>query len=119
MAYDLPPIADTPRPPYYAALFTSVRTGVDAEEYAAAGEQMLAIAKTQPGYLGVETVRDAAGMGITISYWESREAIAAWKQHADHLRAQAAGKTRWYAEYRLRIARVESDYGMTSSDDRE
>ena len=112
-------ISNTPRPPYYAAIFTSVRTAVDATEYAETAAEMESLASRQPGFLGVESVRNAAGVGVTISYWESREAIAAWKQQFDHRRAQAAGKARWYAEYRLRIARVESEYGLTGSDDRD
>lgn len=114
MAYDLPPIAQTPRPPYYAVLFTSVRTDLGADEYADVAGRMLSLARDQPGFLGVETVRDAGGVGITLSYWTDRESIASWKANAEHRIAQTAGRETWYADYRLRIALVEADYGKNA-----
>lgn len=47
---------------------------------------------------------------ITVSYWSSEEAIAAWKAHAEHRLAQATGKRLGYADYRVRIAKVERSY---------
>lgn len=76
-------------------------------------ERMFELASTQPGFLGVESARDADGFGITISYWSSAEAIAAWKAHLDHKPAQEAGKRVWYADYQVKIAKVERAYGKT------
>lgn len=67
--------ANTPEPPYYAVLFTSQRTDVD-DGYGVVADRMVELASRQPGFLGVESARDAAGLGITISYWASLEAIA-------------------------------------------
>jgi len=78
-------------------------------------ERMVELAAQQPGFLGVESVRDAGGLGITVSYWESEEAIARWKANAEHQIAQDAGKKTWYGEYRIRVARVERDYGKPAS----
>ena len=75
---------------------------------------MLALASEQPGFLGAESVRGADGFGITVSYWSSKNAIAAWKAHAEHKPAQEAGKRVWYADYQLRVAKVERAYGQTS-----
>lgn len=105
------PIAQTRAPPYFAVIFTSVRTETD-EGYAQTADQMVALAAEQPGYLGVESARDPDGVGITVSYWESAEAITAWKRNADHLIAQRAGKERWYRAYATRICRVERAYGF-------
>jgi heme-degrading monooxygenase HmoA len=102
-------IAHTPAPPYYAVIFTSLRTDV-AGGYAEMADQMVALAAEQPGFLGVESARE--GLGITVSYWESLEAIRQWKAHAEHLVAQRMGRERWYAAYRTRICRVERDYGF-------
>lgn len=99
--------AATPPPPYYAAIFTSQRTDADAAGYADMAQRMMALAAAQPGYLGVEASRDAEGLGITVSYWESLESIAAWRRHAEHLEAQARGRREWYARFELRVARVE------------
>jgi len=102
-------IAATPNPPYYAVIFTNLRTDID-EGYGKLAEEMVRLAEQQPGYLGHESVRD--GLGITISYWESLEAIKNWKAHTDHLVAQKYGREKWYAAFKTRIALVERDYGF-------
>ena len=102
-------IARTPKPPYYAVIFTSRRTEGD-HGYSHMAERMVELAAQQPGFLGVESARTADGLGITVSYWSSEEAIAAWKAHAEHKVAQAAGQRVWYSDYYLRIAKVERDY---------
>ncbi len=101
--------ARTPTPPYYAVIFTSLRTPGD-DGYAAMAGRMVALAAQQPGFLGVESARD--GLGITVSYWADLESIAAWKANAEHLLAQRLGHEKWYAGFKTRIARVERDYGM-------
>jgi heme-degrading monooxygenase HmoA len=103
------PVAQTPPAPYYAVIFTSVRSAADAAGYAATADRMLELAAGQPGFLGVESVRDNDGVGITVSYWASPEAIANWKKHGEHRVAQEFGRTTWYSEYRLRVCRVERD----------
>ncbi|WP_206082248.1 antibiotic biosynthesis monooxygenase family protein [Maribellus sediminis] len=102
-------IAKTPKPPYYAVIFTSVRTDGDSG-YQTMSEKMLELANIQPGFLGVESARNE--IGITVSYWESLEAIKAWKSNIDHLEAQKLGKEKWYEVYKVRIAKVERDYGL-------
>ncbi|MFN0034916.1 MAG: antibiotic biosynthesis monooxygenase family protein [Saprospiraceae bacterium] len=103
-------IAPTPPPPYYAVIFTSTRTGGDAEGYAEMAEHMAALAAQQPGYLGAESARD--GLGITVSYWESLDAIRQWKANAEHLVAQRFGREKWYSAYKTRVCKVERDYGF-------
>jgi len=95
--------------PYYAVIFASRRTPGD-HGYGAMAERMAALAAAQPGYLGIESVRDADGFGITVSYWASPEAIRAWKEHTEHLVAQETGVGKWYEHYELRVARVERAY---------
>ena len=95
--------------PYYAVIFTSTRTELD-ENYAEMAIKMEALAKQQPGFLGVESARNE--IGITVSYWESLEAIANWKQNLDHLDAQFLGRQKWYENYVVRIAKVEKEYGF-------
>jgi heme-degrading monooxygenase HmoA len=102
-------IAPTPKPPYYAVIFTSERTGV-ADGYAEMSLRMVELAQQQPGYLGHESARD--GLGITVSYWDSLEAIQNWKKNTEHLYAQKKGKEDWYANYKTRICKVERDYGF-------
>ena len=102
-------IAATPAPPYYAVIFTSLRAAGD-NGYGKMAKAMESLASTQPGFLGIESARD--GLGITVSYWESLEAIAAWKANARHLVAQQHGRDTWYEEFKVRICRVERDYAF-------
>ncbi len=101
--------AKTPKAPYYAVIFTSQRQGGD-DGYGATADRMVELAQAQPGYLGVESVRGEDGLGITVSYWESEDAIAAWRRHAEHTLARERGRTQWYSHYELRVARVERAY---------
>jgi heme-degrading monooxygenase HmoA len=98
--------AKTLEPPYYAVIFTSTRTAVD-DGYGAVAERMVALAAQQPGFLGVESARGADGLGITVSYWTTLEAIAAWKAQGEHRVAQAGGHRKWYEHFETRVARVE------------
>ena len=102
-------IANTPRPPYYAVIFTSLRTEVD-NGYADTAKRMAELAEQQPGFLGVESAKD--DIGITVSYWESLESIKNWKNHAEHLIAQQLGRDVFYSHYKTRIAKVERDYNF-------
>ncbi len=99
--------ANTPKPPYYAVIFTSVRTQI-ALDYADTADKMLHLAQTMPGFLGVESARKE--IGITVSYWESLAAIKHWKMNTDHLIAQQLGRENWYESYKTRIALVERAY---------
>jgi heme-degrading monooxygenase HmoA len=102
-------IASTPAPPYYAVIFTSLRTET-ADGYGDMAQAMAELAKTQPGFLGMESARNETG--ITVSYWDSLEAIKNWKQNSDHLLAQRYGREKWYSHYKTRICKVERDYGF-------
>jgi heme-degrading monooxygenase HmoA len=101
-------IARTPRPPYTAVIFTSLRTEGD-QGYAAMSDRMAELAAAQPGYLGMESARE--GLGITVSYWTGDAEAAAWKQVSEHLIAQTRGREVWYADYAVRVATVTRAYG--------
>lgn len=103
--------ADTPAPPYYAVIFTSLRNEGDGG-YGEMGQRMFELATQQLGFLGIESARAADGIGITLSYWTSLEAIAAWKRNAEHQLAQSRGRAEWYRGYKVRIARVDRDYAF-------
>lgn len=93
--------------PYYAVIFTSVRTDVE-QGYAEMANLMVDMAKQQEGFLGVESARNE--IGITVSYWKDLESIKNWKSNLDHLQAQRLGKQKWYESYKVRIALVEREY---------
>jgi heme-degrading monooxygenase HmoA len=103
--------ARTPEPPYYAMIFTSQRSAGD-NGYAAMSEKMVNLGTRYPGFLGIESVRNAAGVGITVSYWRDQESILAWKRDTEHEKAQRGGQKTWYDHYEVRIAKVERAYAF-------
>lgn len=98
-----------PAKPYYAAIFTSV-LGPGQDGYEETSEKMLALVKRQPGFLGFDSVRGDEGAGITVSYWESLEALRAWGAVPEHHAAQTRGKSECYSRYRIRVAEVIEDW---------
>lgn len=100
-------IAKTVKPPYYAVIFSSIKTLAD-NGYLEMADSMMELAKRQAGFLGVESARNE--VGITVSYWESIDAIKKWQAHPAHQIAQERGKENWYEKYAVRICKVESDY---------
>ena len=102
-------IEDSLTPPYYAVIFSTVLSD-DLEGYGEMAEKMEALAKQQKGYLGIESAR--AEIGITVSYWESLDAITAWKNNIEHTEAREIGRKKWYKKYQLRICKVEREYGF-------
>jgi heme-degrading monooxygenase HmoA len=102
-------IANTPQAPYYAVIFTSLRTEGD-KGYSAMAEKMVELAAQQDGFLGIESARE--GLGITVSYWKDLDSIKNWKENAAHKVAQEKGKNDWYKNFKVRIAKVEREYGV-------
>lgn len=102
-------IANTPSPPYYAVIFTSMRTSGD-NGYQAMAELMVNLAREQDGFLGIESARDE--LGITVSYWRDLSSIETWRNHVQHSVARKKGKSDWYSAFQTRIALVERDYGF-------
>jgi heme-degrading monooxygenase HmoA len=102
-------IATTPIPPYYAVIFTSLRTEGD-HGYGDMATKMVQLASEQPGFIGIESARE--DVGITVSYWRDLESIKRWKANTEHLFAQKLGREQWYRSFKTRIAKVERDYGL-------
>lgn len=98
------------RHPHYAVIFTSRRSGNAAADYAEAAEQMLQLAAQQAGFLGVDSVRDARGVGITVSYWRDLDSVRAWREVSEHRNVQERGRKLWYTEFTVRVCRVERAY---------
>jgi heme-degrading monooxygenase HmoA len=108
--------ARTPKPPFYTVIFSSQRREGDDAAYGAAAERMVELAALQPGFQGVESARGADGFGITVSYWDSEAAILGWKRNIEHAEARASGRRDWYAQFEMRVGRVERAYGWQRSD---
>jgi heme-degrading monooxygenase HmoA len=104
----------TPAPPYFAVIFSSLRTPND-NGYGEMADRMVELAALQPGFLGVESARGVDGFGITVSYWASEAAITAWRDQLDHKQAQRLGTETWYECFELRVAKVERAYGKSTA----
>jgi len=104
------PLAPLFEPPYWVVVFSSQRTEGD-HGYGAMAEEMERLVAQQPGYLGMESVRAADGAGITSAYFRAEADARAWKQVARHLEAQRLGREQWYRGYRVRVAKIEREYG--------
>lgn len=102
-------LAETMPLPYYAVIFSTIRSNFD-DGYDETACRMEELAKQEEGFLGIESARNE--IGITVSYWESLEAITKWKNNIEHTAAREKGRALWYRYYRLRICKVESDYGF-------
>jgi heme-degrading monooxygenase HmoA len=102
-------IANTPKPPYFAVIFTSTRTEGD-NGYTETADRMVELAQKQPGFLGIESARD--DVGITVSYWKDIDSIKNWKANSEHLDAQKVGRKSWYDSFKVRISKVEREYGI-------
>ncbi|KAA3660515.1 MAG: antibiotic biosynthesis monooxygenase [Calditrichaeota bacterium] len=100
-------------PPYYAVIFTSRLNLENSAGYTEMAQKMVDLAEKQSGFLGIESARDAEGMGITVSYWKSLEAIELWKSDLEHKEAQTLGKKKWYDAFSLRVCKVERDHFFT------
>lgn len=107
--------AQTPAPPYYAVIFTTLQpelTSDEADAYAATAATMEELARDEAGFLGIESAR--SGLGITVSYWSDTDSIERWRTNTAHTLARDSGRERWYEVYELRVARVERAYGWRS-----
>ena len=103
-------ISKTPSPPYYAVIFTTIRTDID-EGYSETADMMEKLARDQEGYFGIESMTNEK-IGITVSYWRDLESIKRWKDHIEHTKVRNRGRALWYEKYKTRIAKVEQDYGF-------
>lgn len=97
----------------YAVIFTS-KLNDPSIGYSEMAEKMELLAKRQAGYLGIDSARNE--LGITVSYWESLEAIKLWKANLEHQEAQYLGKQKWYAWYDIKICKIERHYTFGSLD---
>ena len=100
---------------YFAVIFTAQRSLSGDDIYDITADRMVLLARRQPGFLGVESVRGDDGIGITVSYWVDRDAIANWRQQAEHLAAQALGRQEFYDWYRVRAAEVVAERTFIAS----
>ena len=113
----MPYIAKTPKPPYYAVVFTSINADVDHTEHTEMYKRMVEIAESYEGYIGIEPARNPDGSGVAVIYWKDLATIQAFARHPKHVVAKKKGREIWYTNYLIRICKVERDYGRPEESD--
>ncbi|MCX4907037.1 antibiotic biosynthesis monooxygenase [Streptomyces sp. NBC_00878] len=108
-------------PPYYAVVFTSVKTeeagrggAADgyAEGYGETAERMEELVKEIPGFLGMDLASSPGGLTVTVGYFRDADAIEEWRSNVEHRAAQKRGRAEWYERYTLHVAKVERSHGF-------
>ncbi len=104
-------ITNTPTPPYYTVVFTSIRTAVQ-EGYSELNDELWVDAQKLDGFIGADSLRNEEGFGITVLYFKNMKTIKEWSRYQKHVGAKKLGKEKWYKNYSVRIAKVELEYGL-------
>ena len=113
LGFSMPFISKTPKPPYYAVIFTSINADVDHVEHTEMYHRMVELAATYDGFLGIEPARNTDGSGVAAIYWKDTNSIAAFSRDPEHLIAKKKGREIWYSHYMIRICKVEREYGRS------
>jgi heme-degrading monooxygenase HmoA len=98
-------LAETLEAPYYTATFAT-GSGLFAQRDADAAGRLIVLATRAPGFLGLESAARAEGTA-TVSYWETLDAVEAWKARCDQALSKTHGLKSWYLSFGLSIARIE------------
>jgi heme-degrading monooxygenase HmoA len=93
-----------------AVMFVNQRNARDGDGYGETADAMDRAAARQPGYLGMDSVRGADGLGITISYWADEAAARGWRADLAHRDAIERGRSDWYDRYEVIVAEVTRSY---------
>ena len=101
----------------YLVLFEVFPHNDQKDRYFELAAQLRETLHQQPGFVHVERFQSLVDEGkiLSISCWETQDAILNWRQHAKHMVVQAEGKERVFASYRLRVAEVTRDYNFSST----
>ncbi|MEU5347294.1 MULTISPECIES: antibiotic biosynthesis monooxygenase [unclassified Streptomyces] len=104
-------------PPYYAVVFTSVKTEEGGRDgvpggYGETNERMEELVEKIPGYLGMDYAGSPGGLSITVGYFRDADAVEEWRTNAEHRAAQKRGRAEWYERYTLHVAKVERSHGF-------
>jgi heme-degrading monooxygenase HmoA len=81
-----------------------LRADIDVAEWDQTFERMVALASEMPGLISIDGYASPDGMRLAVVRWESEEALQAWKNHPEHVRAQARGREAFFDEYKVTVA---------------
>ncbi len=95
----------------YAVIFASTKHNIN-DEYLSTDAELMTLAQNEPGFLGYESLAND-NKSIFISYWESREAVDAWRNNLKHLSAKK-DVALWYSRYLSQICVIENSHEWKS-----
>ena len=93
-------------------LFRSMLTAEAGDDYATMADEMLARARTLPGFIDFKSFSADDGERLSVIRWESQETLRAWTDDLRHVVAQRLGREKWYEYFRVEVADVVRSYGF-------
>jgi heme-degrading monooxygenase HmoA len=98
-----------------AVMFEVYPTKAGTAEYLAIAAKLREFLQNRPGFISIERFRSLSDEGkvLSLSFWESEEAVQAWRNLLEHRLAQKKGQAELFEKYRIRVAHVVRDYSNT------
>jgi len=85
------------------------------QEYLAIAAGLAPLLAEMDGFISIERFQSLSRPEriLSLSFWRDEEAVKRWRNTDQHRAAQSQGRDGIFADYRLRIAAVVRDYGMS------
>ena len=102
-----------------AVIFEVVPREGETDAYLDAAAALRPQLEAIDGFISIERFASLTQPGkiLSLSFWRDEAAVLEWRRLDAHRNAQRAGRTRLFADYRLRVAEVARDYGMFDRDE--
>lgn len=97
-----------------AVLFEVMLADGMQERYLEMAGRLRPLLEQIDGFISVERFQSLSTPQklLSLSFWESEQAVRAWREQEEHRQAQQQGRDGWFADYRLRVVSVLRDYGL-------
>ncbi len=95
-----------------------LRPDADLSALQAVGARMYELGSAMPGFLGYEEFAAEDGESLTLVQFETEEQLLAWRNHPEHLEAQARGRTEFFSEYSITVSQSRRAYHFNQADGR-
>jgi len=96
---------------YIAVIFTSTLAIEHNEDYEIWSNRMAELVTEQPGFIDFVSARNPnTRIGITVAYFKDEESVTKWKSNLEHLEAQRLGRSSFYENYSIKVAKVYREY---------
>ncbi|MEO1662703.1 MAG: antibiotic biosynthesis monooxygenase [Pseudomonadota bacterium] len=98
-----------------AVIFELIPKSTRAADYFQLAEELRPLLDDIDGFLSIERFESLTEPGkyLSLSFWENEQSVAEWRNTQNHRGAQTEGRRSIFEDYRLRVAHVLRDYGLT------